>query len=53
MCWVAEQYAGGSEYTGGGAVFVQTSVAGSHANTLVVSVQKRQQKGIALGITYT
>ncbi|HSY35546.1 MAG TPA: hypothetical protein VK814_07350, partial [Acidobacteriaceae bacterium] len=31
----------------------ETSVAGSHANTLVVSVQKRQQKGIALGITYT
>ena len=31
----------------------ETSVAGSHANSLVVSVQKRQQKGIALGITYT
>jgi hypothetical protein len=31
----------------------ETSVAGSHANTVVVSVQKREQKGIALGITYT
>jgi hypothetical protein len=31
----------------------ETSVAGSHANSLVVSVQKRQQQGIALGITYT
>jgi hypothetical protein len=31
----------------------ETSVAGSHANTVVVSLQKRQQKGIALGITYT
>ena len=31
----------------------ETSVAGSHANSVVVSVQKRQQKGIALGITYT
>jgi trimeric autotransporter adhesin len=31
----------------------ETSAAGSHANSLVVSVQKRQQKGIALGITYT
>jgi hypothetical protein len=31
----------------------ETSVAGSHANSLVVSLQKRQQKGIALGITYT
>jgi hypothetical protein len=31
----------------------ETSVAGSHANSLVVSAQKRQQKGIALGITYT
>ena len=40
--------------TPGVAPFIyETSVAGSHANTLVVSVQKRQQKGIALGITYT
>jgi len=31
----------------------EESVAGSHANALVVSVQKRQQKGIALGATYT
>ena len=31
----------------------ETSAAGSHANSLVVSLQKRQQKGIALGITYT
>ncbi|MGA7158843.1 MAG: TonB-dependent receptor [Acidobacteriaceae bacterium] len=31
----------------------ETSVAGSHANSLVVSLQKREQKGIELGITYT
>jgi trimeric autotransporter adhesin len=31
----------------------ETSVAGSHANSLVVSVQKRQHNGNALGITYT
>ncbi len=31
----------------------ETSVAGSHANSLVVSVQKREQKGIELGVTYT
>ena len=31
----------------------ETSAAGSRSNSLVVSVQKRQQKGIALGITYT
>jgi hypothetical protein len=31
----------------------ETSAAGSHANSLVVSAQKRQQKGIALGVTYT
>ncbi len=31
----------------------ETSVASSRSNQLVVSAQKRQQKGIALGITYT
>ncbi len=31
----------------------EESGAGSHSNQLVVSVQKRQQKGIALGVTYT
>ena len=31
----------------------ETSAAGSHSNALVVSAQKRQQKGIALGFTYT
>jgi trimeric autotransporter adhesin len=31
----------------------ETSVAGLHANSLVVSLQEREQKGIELGITYT
>ncbi|MGA8940081.1 MAG: TonB-dependent receptor [Acidobacteriaceae bacterium] len=31
----------------------ETSVAGSHANSVVVSLQKREQKGVSLGITYT
>jgi hypothetical protein len=31
----------------------ETSVAGSRSNSLVTSLQMRQQKGIALGITYT
>src|SRR6202012_2790571 len=31
----------------------EESAAGSHANALVVSAQKRQQKGIAMGFTYT
>ncbi|WP_256370374.1 TonB-dependent receptor [Granulicella sp. S156] len=31
----------------------EESAAGSHSNQLVVSAQKRQQKGIALGFTYT
>jgi trimeric autotransporter adhesin len=31
----------------------EESAAGSHSNSLVVSAQKRQQKGIALGFTYT
>ncbi len=31
----------------------ETSVAGSHSNQLLVSVQQRQRKGIALGLTYT
>jgi hypothetical protein len=31
----------------------EESAAGSHANSLVVSAQKRQQKGIAMGVTYT
>jgi hypothetical protein len=31
----------------------EESAAGSHSNQLVVSLQKRQQKGIALGVTYT
>ena len=31
----------------------QQSVAGSHSNQLVVSAQRRQVKGVALGLTYT
>jgi len=31
----------------------ETSVAGLHSNSLVVSLQEREQKGIELGITYT
>jgi hypothetical protein len=31
----------------------EDSIAGSHSNQLVVSAQKRQSKGIALGVTYT
>ena len=31
----------------------ETSFAGLHSNQLVVSLQKRQQKGIAVGATYT
>lgn len=31
----------------------ETSAAGSHSNALVVSAQKRQSRGIALGFTYT
>ena len=31
----------------------EESAAGSHSNQLIVSAQKRQQKGIALGFTYT
>jgi hypothetical protein len=31
----------------------EESAAGSHSNSLVVSAQKRQQKGVALGVTYT
>ena len=31
----------------------EESAAGSHSNQLLVSAQKRQQKGIALGFTYT
>jgi hypothetical protein len=31
----------------------EESRAGSHANALVVSAQNRQQKGVALGLTYT
>ncbi len=31
----------------------ETSMAASRSNQLVVSAQKRQQKGIALGVTYT
>ncbi len=31
----------------------EESLAASHSNQLVISVQKRQQKGIALGATYT
>jgi trimeric autotransporter adhesin len=31
----------------------EDSIAGSHSNQLVVSAQKRQAKGIALGVTYT
>jgi hypothetical protein len=30
----------------------EDSIAGSHSNQLLVSLQKRQQKGIALGVTY-
>ncbi|MGC9198022.1 MAG: TonB-dependent receptor [Acidobacteriaceae bacterium] len=31
----------------------ETSEAGSHANSLVVSLQKRQYKGVSMGVTYT
>jgi len=31
----------------------EESVAGAHSNSLVVSLQQRQRKGIALGATYT
>lgn len=31
----------------------EQSIAGSHQNQLLVSVQQRQRKGIALGLTYT
>jgi hypothetical protein len=31
----------------------EESVAGSHSNQLLVSVQQRQRKGVALGLTYT
>lgn len=31
----------------------EESAAGSHANSLVVSAQKRQSRGIAMGFTYT
>jgi trimeric autotransporter adhesin len=31
----------------------ETSAAGEHSNSLVVSAQKRQSRGIALGFTYT
>ena len=30
----------------------ESSVAGSHSNQLIASVQRRQQKGVALGLTY-
>jgi uncharacterized membrane protein YgcG len=42
----------GSSIAGAAPFSYETSAAGSHANSLVVSVQKRQQKGLALGITY-
>jgi hypothetical protein len=42
----------GSSIAGVAPFSYETSVAGSHANSLTVSVQKRQQKGIAMGITY-
>jgi hypothetical protein len=42
----------GSSIAGVAPFSYETSVAGSHANSLTVSVQKRQQKGIALGVTY-
>ena len=40
--------------TAGVAAFdYETSGAGAHSNSLVVSLQQRQRKGIALGATYT
>ncbi|HEX4155940.1 MAG TPA: TonB-dependent receptor [Acidobacteriaceae bacterium] len=45
--------ASGSTIAGVAPFLYETSAAGSHSNHLVVSVQKRQQKGIALGIVYT
>ena len=43
----------GNTLTGQAAPFTyDTSVAGSHQNQLIVSVQQRQRKGIALGLTY-
>ncbi len=43
----------GTTIPGVSAFNYETSVAGSHSNQLVVSVQQRQKKGIALGATYT
>lgn len=43
-----------SKTTANAAAFrYEDSIAGSHSNQLLVSLQKRQQKGIALGVTYT
>jgi hypothetical protein len=43
----------GSTTPGVAAFDFEESGAGSHANSLVVSLQQRQHKGIALGATYT
>ncbi len=43
----------GDTLTGVSSFIYENSVAGSHSNQLIASVQKRQQKGIALGVTYT
>ena len=43
----------GTTIPGVSAFNYETSVAASHSNQLVVSVQQRQRKGVALGATYT
>jgi hypothetical protein len=42
----------GSSIAGVSPFEYETSVAGSHSNQLIASIQRRQQKGIALGLTY-
>jgi len=46
-------YSAGSTIAGVAPFDYETSFAGLHSNQLVVSLQKRQQKGIAVGATYT
>ena len=43
----------GTTIPGVSAFNYETSVAGSHSNQLVVSLQQRQKKGIALGASYS
>ncbi len=43
----------GTPHSGVAPFDYEESQAGSHSNQLIVSLQKRQQKGIAVGATYT